>query len=152
MKVKHIIIDTEDYAGNFERPMVAYITGQLGDCGVGEGSQLEALAELPEDIREWFDDNVEEHSDNGCYRPAKIAITPLWANDGKGNFSKVSADDPTGFPAYLSVAFVVSEWPPDNIIACILERARSFCEKRSITYVRVRFATVESVTTTVRAL
>ena len=52
MKVKHIIIDTEDYAGSFERPMVAYITGQLGDCGVGEESQLEALAELPEDIRE----------------------------------------------------------------------------------------------------
>jgi hypothetical protein len=30
------IIDTEQYAGNFEREMCAYCTGILGDCEVGE--------------------------------------------------------------------------------------------------------------------
>ncbi|KKK83825.1 hypothetical protein LCGC14_2789530, partial [marine sediment metagenome] len=29
------IIDTDSYAGNFEREMCAYITGRVGECGVG---------------------------------------------------------------------------------------------------------------------
>jgi len=30
------IVDTEKYAGDFERQLTAYCTGQVGDCGVGE--------------------------------------------------------------------------------------------------------------------
>jgi len=30
------VIDTDTYAGNFERPMCAYMTGRVGECGVGE--------------------------------------------------------------------------------------------------------------------
>jgi hypothetical protein len=30
------VVDTDTYAGNFEREMCAYITGQVGECEVGE--------------------------------------------------------------------------------------------------------------------
>jgi len=36
MEKHSFIIDTNEYAGNFEREMCAYCTGQIGDCGVGE--------------------------------------------------------------------------------------------------------------------
>lgn len=38
------IIDTNSYAGNFEREMCAYLTGQVGDCGVGD-EHIESLKE-----------------------------------------------------------------------------------------------------------
>ena len=34
-----IIIDTDEYSGNFEREMCAYCTGQVGECEVGEEEQ-----------------------------------------------------------------------------------------------------------------
>jgi hypothetical protein len=38
------IVDTDSYAGNFERCMCAYMTGQIGECEVGllpkNGSEL----------------------------------------------------------------------------------------------------------------
>ena len=30
------IVDTDSYAGNFEREMCAYMTGHIGECSVGE--------------------------------------------------------------------------------------------------------------------
>lgn len=30
------VIDTDAYAGNFEREMCAYMTGHVGDCAVGD--------------------------------------------------------------------------------------------------------------------
>ena len=30
------VIDTDSYAGNFEREMTAYVIGEVGECGVGE--------------------------------------------------------------------------------------------------------------------
>jgi hypothetical protein len=30
------VIDTDQYAGNFEREMTAYLTGRIGQCGVGD--------------------------------------------------------------------------------------------------------------------
>jgi hypothetical protein len=34
------VVDTEEYAGNFEREMCAYATGMTGECGVGyEGAK-----------------------------------------------------------------------------------------------------------------
>lgn len=36
MSSKYILVaDTNQYAGNFERELCAYITGQYGECSVG---------------------------------------------------------------------------------------------------------------------
>lgn len=79
------IIDTEQYAGGFERPLCAYVTGQIGECGVGQDMAEIAQRELPEDARAWFEECVRhEPDDNGCSRPVEIVPTPGWFNSGPG--------------------------------------------------------------------
>ena len=44
---KMIIIDTDTYAGNFERELCAYVTGIVRDCEVGiEIAEKENVSEL----------------------------------------------------------------------------------------------------------
>jgi hypothetical protein len=127
---KVIIIDTEEYAGNFEREMVAFITGQVGECEVGRESQAIAEEELSEEDMDWFCSNVIWTSDDhGCRRPASIAATPGWSNDEKGKHTKLKPGQKPKYPAYNSVEFVVNEWPPDNIMKIIIARAKDFCQR-----------------------
>ena len=56
------VIDTEQYAGNFEREMCAHLTGRIGDCEVGE--------ELVDPVlKEMFYNVVDMPDDHACYRP-----------------------------------------------------------------------------------
>ena len=104
--MKYVIaIDTNKYAGSFEREMCAYITGQVGECGVGDPSAAEE--ELSDEERDWFEDNCEHRADdNGCCRPTYIYQDK---ND-----------------QYNSVALFFYELPPQKIIDLIKERANSF--------------------------
>ncbi len=75
------VIDTADYAGNFERELCAYVTGRIGDCEVGR--EMAALFE--EEIgQEPFKNVTCEPDDHGCSRPATIYPTPGWFNHGQG--------------------------------------------------------------------
>ena len=40
------VIDTKQYAGNFEREMCAHITGHIGECEVGRDMVQEGIAEI----------------------------------------------------------------------------------------------------------
>ena len=63
------VIDTKDYAGNFERELCAYITGKVGQCEVGQEmaeSFLEETKLIP------FENVIEEPDEHGCYRPVTI--------------------------------------------------------------------------------
>lgn len=79
-----IIIDTNSYAGNFEREMCAYLTGQVGDCKVGE----EIAEEVKEDgslvHQEWWEKHVIQKEDEGCFRPVEIYSNPKYFNNGRG--------------------------------------------------------------------
>jgi len=77
------VIDTDQYAGNFEREMTAYMTGQYGDCGVGAEliSEIESAGLSADYFEDLIDTRPDEH---GCYRPCKIWQTPGWFNDGLG--------------------------------------------------------------------
>ena len=78
-------IDTNAYAGNFVREMCAYITGVIGECGVGEDLAGFAHKELSEEAMAFFDDAVLAVADeHGCHRPASIFPTPGFFNDGHG--------------------------------------------------------------------
>ena len=44
------VIDTDIYAGNFERQMCAYITGQIGECEVGKENAELARQEIPNEV------------------------------------------------------------------------------------------------------
>lgn len=87
-----VAIDTDSYAGNFERQLCAYATGHVGECGVG--------AEEAEDYENSTNDDtlfrhIQERDDDNddCPRPVAITETPGWFNDGVGNHYRDGADE-----------------------------------------------------------
>ncbi len=126
---KVIIFDTEDYAGNFERPMIAYITGQIGECGVGVEAADRASKELPDDVLTWFEEHVVHTADeHGCRRPTSIVPTPgmYLGEDHEHHQGDPEAEGRP--PAYCSVELVVDEWPGPEIMGRIAYRVKHFCE------------------------
>lgn len=106
MQVEQYILclDTDQYAGNFERPTTAYATGKLGDCNVGakeadlfetETNAMVDEGTLDEDVLNEIDDKILQVPDErGCYRPCAIQVTPGWVNDGMGNEYRQSINIP----------------------------------------------------------
>lgn len=61
-----ILIETNEYAGSFEREMCAHLTGHVGECEVGKEFIDDEIANL-------FDQFIgNEADDNGCYRPVAL--------------------------------------------------------------------------------
>lgn len=89
-KSKMIVIHTEQYAGNFEREMCAYITGQIGQCGIGKQYSLQNMTPY---FQWWSNNIVQEADDNGCYRPVTIYPTPNWFNNGNGGHYKENSPE-----------------------------------------------------------
>jgi hypothetical protein len=85
MNNKYIfIIDTDSYAGNFERDMCAYITGVVGGCEVGEEFAAMYDKEVNTDGKEsvfleYLDFRSDEH---GCARPCECWPTKGWLSVG----------------------------------------------------------------------
>jgi hypothetical protein len=85
MKNKWIlVIDTDSYAGNFERDLCAYTTGIIGDCEVGEDFAALYNKEVNIDgLESIFMDILERRPDeNGCHRPCSLWETKGWLSDG----------------------------------------------------------------------
>lgn len=62
----NVLVKTNSYAGNFERELCAFMTGHIGECGVG-GELVEPI------ITALFDGYIEsEPDDHGCFRPVEI--------------------------------------------------------------------------------
>lgn len=78
----YFVIDTDEYAGNFERELCAFITGITGECGRGH--------EIVEKIKDQLDidmfNNIvgQKPDDNNCWRPVTIYTTPDYYNNGFG--------------------------------------------------------------------
>jgi hypothetical protein len=110
---KVIIFDTDSYAGNFEREMCAYVTGQYGECEVGRELAEAVLPTLSH--ADWYEKHVvSEPDEHGCWRP-----TSIWPN----------AVEPTH--SYESVAIFVDEFPPLEVWNEMLARARAFCSSET---------------------
>ncbi len=104
------IIDTNEYAGNFEREMCAYMTAQYGDCEVGLETAESVRDKIPPNVLEWFEDNLNSEPDNnGCYRPVSGMKNP---RNKKTPFS--------------SVGIFMSEEPPPHVLKVLKERAEEF--------------------------
>lgn len=82
-----LIVDTDTYSGNFERQLTAYLTGQLGECGVGKemAKLFEEEAKTNKPPVDFAEVVVSAPDDHGCSRPCTIYPTPGWYNDGVGN-------------------------------------------------------------------
>lgn len=69
------IVDTNEYSGNFERELTAYVTGVVGECEVGDEY-------IDDKITPIFQESIQQCSDdNGCYRPCEAINSP----DGRCN-------------------------------------------------------------------
>lgn len=142
------VIDTEEYAGNFERPMCAYCTGQYGECGIGDEEAKAFKEEFPQWYNKFYNIIMNLPDHNGCHRPVTIYPTPGFFNDGIGNHypdSKKGTTEvqqkfiedckergtfitrvPGDFPAYQSVAIFFKEEPTQDMIDFMIEQAGKF--------------------------
>lgn len=100
------VIDTNEYAGNFEREMCAHITGQIGECGVGEEYKQIGGRDFDGKIMEIPDDN-------GCYRPVSCCMNPEKTDNN-------------------SVAIFFNEQPTHEDIEYMKEQSYTFNEKRKM--------------------
>jgi hypothetical protein len=121
------VIDTEQYAGNFERALCAWCTGQVGECGVGK----DIADKVPRDVSNRFDESLEHIPDeHGVARPCKLWETPGWSTNGWGkNFRGEGR-----YPAYLSVAIFFLHKPKRKLIDIIIKRSKMFNEAREKVY------------------
>lgn len=134
-----LIIDTESYAGNFERAMGAFMTGEVGECSlVGETEQ----AMFRTCVRgEPFKNAIVEDKDGQLYQ---IVPTPGWFNNGFGAIFKdgQEAEAQAVFekqrlcvehnpvfskqPAFLSVSMTFKRQPTSEQMKLLIERAYKF--------------------------
>ena len=98
------VIDTDQYAGNFERELCAYLTGIVGECGVGSEFKDIARKEIPEDLQEELDKIIAHVPDDehGCSRPVIIWQSENYWSDGMGNeWSNSDTDTEKHLAAYV---------------------------------------------------
>lgn len=149
------VVDTEQYAGNFERLLGAWVTGRAGECGVGEKEAASAQSAMDPTVREWLDDHaMPVISDNGGTYYASIWATPGWFNDGLGNEWPDDSDPEvvkakylaararhqpdradaaylgTRYPSYKSVVVFFSHQPPPEVLAFMRRQAAAFNGRR----------------------
>lgn len=144
------VIDTDKYAGNFERQMTGYMTGLVGECSVGseEAEEFEAAGFRADHFEQLLTQVADEH---GCYRPCAIWPTPGWFNDGLGseyrdgeeekarkNFKKSAAKiklplvEMTKYPSYQSVAIFMNRPPNKAEVAILLRRAAEWVRNHNV--------------------
>lgn len=141
------IIDTDSYAGNFERELCAYITGVLGECGVGDQEQIEFNKSVSDALAEQFCEIVEHVADDhGCFRPCAISETPDRGNNGYGSHGPKSLAFP--YAAYESVEIYFNQMPTVEMIQLMKERAQEYCSQEDIKIIGFRFLNKKSVVTT----
>ena len=72
-----VIIHTDAWAGNFSRPLCAWMTGRVGDCGMGNESSILAYRGLdPADpFLAYFTEDPERHPDIPMYLPVCFPVT-----------------------------------------------------------------------------
>lgn len=113
MSEKYIfVIDTDQYAGNFEREMCACCTGQIGECEVGEEESKKFRTEVGEEVYDIMDELVEQRpDDHGCSRPTSLWRTPIYLSPKGG---------------HNSVAIFFYDMPSEDILTVMKDRAEIF--------------------------
>jgi hypothetical protein len=106
------VIDTDAYAGSFERELTAYVTGEVGECGVGR--ELADLFRFECPDQHWFEANTcHRPDDTGCLRPTYIYP------------SLTSSEEKT---VYNSVAIFLDARPEPEIVEFMISRVRKLVE------------------------
>lgn len=70
MNYYSFIVDTDSYAGNFEREMTAYATGTVGECEVGLAESVLFDKDYPD--LDLYDQMYQRPDEDGTLRPCAI--------------------------------------------------------------------------------
>jgi len=138
------VVDTDVYAGNFERELAAYMTGKWDQETHGGDQAAVAEKELDDEAKKYFDGHClmchEEVADFHADVYHIIYPTPGMWNNGSGTVKK---GEPTkaelekcyqkkAWPAYYSVALFFDEKPPEKITTLLKERALKFIKEGKV--------------------
>ena len=143
-----LVVDTEQYAGNFERAMCAYATGVVGGCTRGEKEASLFAEQEPDsfdrDIEEsvFWELMVQEMDEDGCARPVTIVATPGWFNDGDGREFRDEGQEIEGvtkWPSYQSVGMFFERRLTSDEEALVKRRVAAFAELNNITVTGYRW-------------
>jgi len=126
------VIDTNSYAGNFEREMCAHLTGYVGECGTGEET-AEATRRLIPEVAGQLEELLEEvrHGDDDWSSAVSIYPTPRYCNNGHGGqavWNDLGPEDREIYkwPAYNSVAIFFHLPPNADLVEIMKARAQTF--------------------------
>ena len=131
-----LVVDTDQYSGNFEREFCAYMTGRLAenawqkmykafarrfrqDFGLAEDTCILPFEDL-------FEQAVVEHDGFGYSSHCEIYPTPGRSNDGDGRHYTITEAEPFKHPAYESVRLFLSRLPTKEEFAALRDRALAF--------------------------
>lgn len=104
MEQYSLLINTDKYAGNFERELTAFCTGVNGECEVGDTS----LYDEEYDFGDILEQVPDEH---GCHRPCEVYFL-----NGHSNTVRIYFQDN----------------PSVDEMSIIKRRAKTYCENKSI--------------------
>jgi hypothetical protein len=125
------VIDTTEYAGNFERQVGAFVVGVVDEYGdhIAEPYLKMFEKDFPKKnpFEDLTDSRVGDPGDDGIMRaPVDLAPTPGYENNGMGKVTKLKPGKTPKYPAYNSVAIFLSRKPKDKELKLLVERALKF--------------------------
>jgi hypothetical protein len=132
------VVDTDSYAGNFERELCGFVCGRFDEAGEHCGGHFKKLylKDHPDDpFKRLIGSIVDDPGDDGIHRsPMSLAPTPGWINDGHGEHLKLDeaktkirkATLKRTYPAYQSVAICLQRKPTDAELKLLHKRAMMF--------------------------
>ena len=158
--MKHtVIIDTENYSGNFERELCSYITGV--ETGRGEEARLDFIKTLDKGLKYLFDEYVvQDHDSYDTRKTVDILPTAGWFNHGLGEHFRDGTPENkvknaykkakrrnggrggnyTGkhYPSYQSVAIYFNTKPTQDMLDLMESRAIEYCNNNNIVFTSMR--------------
>lgn len=140
-----VIIDTNEYSGNFERELTAYTTGHHTEyAGEEEAKDYQNFVDANPEFSELFQSNIRFEYDEGGGNYCCIYPTPGRVNDGKGNhYDEIDYTGEHKYPAYESVE-IFFYWEPTPIEMRIIEdRAIEYGKKHGINIKAIRIHKTE---------
>lgn len=141
-------IDTEQFAGNFDREMTAYMTGISDHSGVGGNEADHFFNDIgldPNDNSPFASLFGSVRNEDGSITTCKRLPTPGWFNNGWGGhfpddgsheaeakLSRRMQDAPLNkFPAYLSVGISFLRQPREDELRFFMNRAWYYVRYRN---------------------
>lgn len=103
-----LIVQTDQYTGNFERELCAYCTGVIGQCEVGDKQRAMFIKDYDEEKADAMWELLEQRADdNGCLRPVSMCS-----------------------PGNKNLEIYFNDRPTQEIIDMIKERAEKFTQEK----------------------